>query len=203
MLFHNLKHLTQNWSFLDKIWSFLSHSKYFRYPRVWTSGSGLVGFDYSTKVRVWVCRVSISKFGFLGSRVGTSHHGSHIGLSRLVLPHFWRLHQLHLFVSHHGSNENESTGLSRLDLPHFRRTWYLSCPLNFVLAIDHKNVRPFYVKSLIKHGQNWKWVQAKIILRLAPNFRYQKSHESVAKGPWNESQKSDIFTSSENFVYTK
>ena len=168
----------------------------FGFGRVWlfykSSGLGLSGFIF--KVRV---------FGFLGSRVGTSHHGSHIGLSRLVLPHFWRLHQLHLFVSHHGSNENESTGLSRLDLPHFRRTWYLSCPLNFVLAIDHKNVRPFYVKSLIKHGQNWKWVQAKIILRLAPNFRYQKSHESVAKGPWNESQKSDIFTSSENFVYTK
>ena len=67
--FHNLQYLTENWEVLDKILYFFSHLEPIGYPRVWTSGSGLVGFNYFTKVRVRVCRVSFSKFGFSGFRV--------------------------------------------------------------------------------------------------------------------------------------
>ena len=55
--------------FWTKFGNYFSHLESIGYPRVWTSGSGLVGFDYFTKLRVRVCRASFSKFGFSGFRV--------------------------------------------------------------------------------------------------------------------------------------
>ena len=49
--------------------SFFCHLEPVGYPRVSTSGSGFVGFGFFAKVRVRVCRVSLSKFGFSGFRV--------------------------------------------------------------------------------------------------------------------------------------